>query len=302
MAHIIRAAGLRGLTPIMVDWSDHGRGFNGLFAGVCFRRRGLPLLSWVSRPKELTPSQNRLEEFFIRRLLTHIRDTIHPLLLGARGFSRASLLCFLQQFPRVTSYAVECVVRLRGDVIVQSDSFKGRLRDYPLRKRRFIFIRGAQYRQDQAVRINLVLFWGSRHKQPWYLATSLSDPKLAVKMYRQRMQPEQYFKDGKQRFDLNSSTVTTSSRMQRLLVTVLLACCLLILASIRTSPTFRRRVCWYSSACSSPGTLLSDCLGKTPPRKCAYSSGRTWAWIGLYRFGTANSCGMSFRVTSASPG
>ena len=172
MAHIIRAAGLRGLTPIMVDWSDHGRGFNGLFAGVCFRRRGLPLLSWVSRPKELTPSQNRLEEFFIRRLLTHIRDTIHPLLLGARGFSRASLLCFLQQFPRVTSYAVECVVRLRGDVIVQSDSFKGRLRDYPLRKRRFIFIRGAQYRQDQAVRINLVLFWGSRHKEPWYLATS----------------------------------------------------------------------------------------------------------------------------------
>ena len=54
MGHIIKAAGLRGLTPIMVDWSDLGRGFNGLFAAVCFRRRGLPLLSWVSRPRELT--------------------------------------------------------------------------------------------------------------------------------------------------------------------------------------------------------------------------------------------------------
>ena len=47
MAHIISMAGLRGLTPIMIDWSDLGRGFNGLFAAVCFRRRGLPLMSWV---------------------------------------------------------------------------------------------------------------------------------------------------------------------------------------------------------------------------------------------------------------
>ncbi len=35
MAHIISMAGLRGLTPIMIDRSDLGRGFNGLFAAVC---------------------------------------------------------------------------------------------------------------------------------------------------------------------------------------------------------------------------------------------------------------------------
>ena len=69
-------------------------------------------------------------------------------------------------------------------------------------------------------------------------------------MYRKRMQPEQYFpeqyfKDGKQRFGLNRSTVTTTHRLQRLLAALLLACCLLILVGVRASasPTFRRQVC-----------------------------------------------------------
>ncbi len=46
LALICQAAKLRGLTPIMIDWSDLGQGRNGLFAAVCFRGRGLPLLSW----------------------------------------------------------------------------------------------------------------------------------------------------------------------------------------------------------------------------------------------------------------
>ncbi len=62
-------------------------------------------------------------------------------------------------------------------------------------------------------------------------------------MYRRRMQPEQYFKDGKQRFGLDRSTVTTTDRLQRLLVGLLLARCLLILVGIRVSPSFRRQIC-----------------------------------------------------------
>lgn len=132
MPHIIGAARIKGLTPIMIDWSDLGRGFNGLFAAVCFRGRGLPLLSWVARPDELNPSQNRLEEMFIRRLVTHLPATVHPLILADRGFGRASLLLFLQRLPGLSGYPVEYVVRLKGDVIVQSDEFIGRLRNYRL--------------------------------------------------------------------------------------------------------------------------------------------------------------------------
>ena len=240
---ICQAAKLRGLTPIMIDWSDLGQGRNGLFAAVCFRGRGLPLLSWVSTPEELDPSQNRVEEFFIGRLLRHLPTTIRPLLLADRGFGRASLIRFVQQMPNHTGYPVDYVIRLRGDVVVQRADFRGRLRDCPLRKGRILFWPQTLYRSDGAVVINLVLYWARGHREPWYLATSLTNPRQTVRMYRKRMQPEQYFKDGKQRFGLNRSTVTTTQRLQRLLVGLLLACCLLILAGVRASPKFRRQVC-----------------------------------------------------------
>ena len=239
---ICQAARLRGLTPIMIDWSDLGQGRNGLFAAVCFRGRGLPLLSWAATPEELNPSQNRVEEFFIGRLLRHLPNTIRPLLLADRGFGRASLIRFLQQMPRHTGYPVDYVVRLRGDVVVRSTDYQGRLRDCTLRKGRILFWPQTLYRSDGAVVVNLILYWARGHREPWYLATSLTDPHRAVRMYRKRMQPEQYFKDGKQRFGLNRSTVTTTDRLQRLLVGLLLACCLLILMGTRVSPAFRRQV------------------------------------------------------------
>ena len=136
---ICQAARLRGLTPIMIDWSDLGQGRNGLFAAVCFRGRGLPLLSWVSTPAELDPSQNRVEEFFIRRMLRHLPTNIRPLLLADRGFGRASLIRFLQQMPRHTGYPADYVIRLKGDVVVQSADYRGRLRDYRLPKGRILF-------------------------------------------------------------------------------------------------------------------------------------------------------------------
>ena len=206
----------------------------------------MPLLSWVATPAELNPSQNRVEEFFIGSAgggLRHLPTNLCPLLLADRGFGRASLLRLVQQMPNHTGYPVDYVIRLKGEVVVRSAEYHGRLRDYPLRKGRILFWPQTLYRSDGAVVINLILYWARGHREPWYLATSLADPRQAVRMYRKRMQPEQYFKDGKQRFGLNRSTVTTTHRLQRLLVGLLLACCLLILLGIRVSPAFRRRVC-----------------------------------------------------------
>ena len=106
-----------------------------------------------------------------------------------------------------------------------------------------MFLPGAQYRSDGAVTVNLALYWGRGHREPWYLATSLPDAKVAVGQYRKRMQPEQYFRGGKQYFALDRGTATTTARLGRMLVGLLLACCLLLLAGRRASWQFRRRVC-----------------------------------------------------------
>ena len=88
---------LKGQTPIMIDWSDLSRKRNGLFAAVCYRKRGLPLLSWATTHDELTPSQNRLEEAFIARLLR-----------------------WLQEMPRHTGRKVDYVAPLKGNVHIQT--------------------------------------------------------------------------------------------------------------------------------------------------------------------------------------
>ena len=210
------------------------------------RKRGLPLLTWAMAHDELNPSQNRLEEAFIARLLRNLPDAIRPLLLVDRGFRRASLLRWLQEMPRHTGRMVDYVVRLKGNARIQTpDGYQGLLRNYPLRPNRYVFLPGAQYRSDGAVAVNLVLCWGRGHREPWYLATSLPDAKVAVQHYRRRMQPEQYFRDGKQYFALDRGTATTTARLSRLLVGLLLACCLLLLAGRRASWRFRRRLCLW---------------------------------------------------------
>ena len=156
--------------------------------------------SWT-RPRTEWRSSS-CEELFLRRLLYHLPQTIRPLLLADRGFGRATLIQFVQQMPNHTGYSVDYVIRLRGDVVVESTHYRGRLRDYPRRKGRINFWPQTLYRADGAVVINLILYWARGHREPpyqvrgrlWYLATSLADPRQAVRMYRKRMQPEQYFK------------------------------------------------------------------------------------------------------------
>ena len=240
----------------MIDWSDLGR------------KRGLPLLSWATTHDELTPSQNRLEDAFITRLLRNLPDTVRPLLLADRDFGRASLLRRLQEMPRHTGWTVDYVVRLKGNVHIQTaDGYQGLLRKYPLPSGRYVFLPEAQYRSYGAVTVNQVLYWGRGHREPWYLATSLPDAKVAVRQYRKWMQLEQYFRDGKQYFALDRGTATTTVRLGRMLVG-LLACCLLLLAGRRAAWQFRRRVCSWGqlAGTAAVGHGVLSGYARTPAR------------------------------------
>ena len=75
----------------------------------------------------------------VREVPTNIR----PLLLADRGFGwaasdpiicgrrdRQTLRALVQQMPNHTGYPVDYVIRLKGDVVVQSTDYRGRLRDY----------------------------------------------------------------------------------------------------------------------------------------------------------------------------
>ena len=59
--------------------------------------------------------------------------------------------------PRHTGRKVDYVVRLRGNVHIQTAAgYQGLLRNYPLSPGRYVFLPGAQYRSDGAVAVTLV--------------------------------------------------------------------------------------------------------------------------------------------------
>ena len=167
------------------------------------------------------------------------------MLLAARGFGRVSLWRFLQQMPQHMTRRGYYVVRVKGSVHIQTGyGYRDALRKYPLRKMSYALLHRVRYCSDAAAVVNLALCWGKGHKELWYLATSLGDAKLAVDKYRQRMQLEQYFRDGKRYLALDYATATTPERLSRLLVGLALRCgVLLLLAGRRVLWQFRRRVC-----------------------------------------------------------
>ena len=56
---ICQAARLRGLTPIMIDWSELGQRCNGLFAAVCFEVQGCPCSAGCPRRTSWIPPRPR---------------------------------------------------------------------------------------------------------------------------------------------------------------------------------------------------------------------------------------------------
>ena len=68
--------------------------------------------------------------------------------------------------PDHTGYPVDYVIRIRGNVVVQSADYRGRLRDYPLPKGRIRFWPQTLYRSNGSVVMNLVPYWAGGHRNP----------------------------------------------------------------------------------------------------------------------------------------
>ena len=176
---------------------------NGLFAAACFRKRGLPLLSWTTAIDELNPSQNRLEEAFIAWPLRNLPDTVRPLLLADKGFGPASqpLLRWLPGMPRHTGQPVDYAAPLKGSAHIQTaDGYRGLLGKCPCVLVAMCFCPGRN--------IVPMGWWQSAwhctgvrcigNLGIWRLRCWTA--KVVVRQYRKRMQPEQYFHDGRQYF------------------------------------------------------------------------------------------------------
>ena len=107
-------------------------------------------------------------------------------------------------------------------------------------------------------------------EEPWYLATSLKDPKSATNWYWQRGWIEQSFKDAKGRFGLSRVRVGCPERLSRLLMALTIALCWLGVMGLPEGGVMPRHwrtavAQWGRASITSLALALLDELGDLPP-------------------------------------
>jgi hypothetical protein len=201
--------------PLLVtfDWTEV-RSFHTLMAAAVIRGRGVPLL-WASYPEwELYKSQNNLEEGLLRLLKSLLPQSITVILVADRGFGRTELARTCQQID------IHYVIRIKPDVHVECDQFRGRLDLLPVKRGTRRLLKEVQFRKQKPVTQHVAVCWKKGlpkdRDECWFLMSDLSySVKKLTKLYGRRMTIEELFRDEKNRrhgWALRNTQMTRAER------------------------------------------------------------------------------------------
>lgn len=200
-------------------------------AAIPLRGRAVPV-AWVDFEypwKTLTPpSQNTIERYLLTWLGQAAPPRVRLLLVFDRGYARVELIKDLNRGQQ------PFLIRAPGKVIVRTE-IGGRRRRLslarlPHRSGHPVRYRHALYHSQKAEPVDVIVYREKGFAQPWFLVVPPdSEPWLpseeVVRLYRQRMQIEQCFRDWKSHLGLRGLRlqVQKPERLLRLLMGFTLA-------------------------------------------------------------------------------
>lgn len=252
ISHTIFRLGYPRWVGLAIDWtmfdttlpSGERMRYQLLRIAIPLKGRAIPLLQ-LPYDRDRLPankSQNQLEQEALLAVVVALPEGVRPVVLADRGFRRASFIRWLQE------HRLEYVVRIKkGSCLTEEDGHRWKLGEEGLKPGELRFAAGVRYGlyhdRPRDLWTNVALCWRvpkskirvPRRKvpaEPWYLATTLKDPKSAASWYWQRGWIEQSFKDSKSRFGLAEVQVGSPERLGRLLSALTIALSWLTLAAL----------------------------------------------------------------------
>lgn len=215
-----------GLWPILFDQTKAGS-TQALVAGVPFEGRALPLSVYTFDypwQETVAKSQNELEEVFLCDVESALPTGVRAVWIGDRGYARAALL------RRAAQRRWLYVLRGRVGTCIEWKGKRLKLGQLRCRQDRALRYRGVLYQAQEKVPVDVITFHGTGFEEPWYLLVPAGCEKelptaTVVKLYRQRMQVEQSFRDFKTHLGLRGLQLKTrvAPRIGRLLLAFTLA-------------------------------------------------------------------------------
>lgn len=215
--------------PVAIDWTSLPGNLPCLMAAVPFHGRAIPLLWQIVPYRDIKDSQNRIEERLVARLVNLIPEDKRIILIGDRGFGRASFIQFLLKKQLLF------VLRVTADVFITTRKGKQScLRKLPLKPNKPRWFTKIVYRSDDAVAgINLAAVVAEDSDDPWFLVTNLRKAKTTINRYESRFQIEEWFRDLKHELGITRLRTKSLKRIRRMVfISVIAAGFLLLIGSL----------------------------------------------------------------------
>lgn len=252
---------------VALDWTDFEKDDHTTLAAyvVTTHGRATPLAWKTVKKSTLAGRRNDTEYELIERLHQSISADVRVTLLADRGFGDQKLYALL------STLGWDYVIRFRGAILVEDEAGTRKPADEWVPKTgRATMLRQARVTNQRALIPAVVVVHQAKMKEPWCLATSLSERKASdvVALYGKRFTIEETFRDAKDlRFGmgLSATHIRDAGRRDRLLLLAAIAHALLTLlgaasektgmdaylkvntSKTRTHSLFRQGAYWYGA-------------------------------------------------------
>ncbi len=210
--------------------------------GIARFGRVVPLLQ-VAYDRDNLPadkSQNLIEEETLAAVLAALPKLCRPIILADRAFARSEF------FKWLIARKIDFVIRFKkGTCVTDAKGSRSKLGiDLTISLGQQLWlgrVRWALYHDRPSdIWLNVGCYWLKSESQairkvptepdePWYLATSLSSPVLALAWYKRRFWIEESFRDDKSRLLLDEVRIESTLRLNHLLMALTIAVCWLCL-------------------------------------------------------------------------
>ena len=201
---------------LIVDGTKVGFGHQLLMVSLAYRRRSIPIAwAWIKQVRGHSGAKKQIELLKYVRTLLPKKSAVF--LVGDSEFGSIALMKQLNQWNwfyalrqksntgfRVgkhgTWQSLESFVRKSGDSVWLPKGFLTKQSAFPA---------------------SVLVYWKAGEKEPWCLATNISNRKLVLQCYKRRMWIEEMFGDLKKHgFDLESTMLQTAEHLSRLTLVV----------------------------------------------------------------------------------
>lgn len=224
--------GGRRFCPVLLDQTKSGSA-QALLAAVPYAGRALPLGCYTFAYPLAEPalkSQNQLEHVFLLDMEACFPAGVIPVWIGDRAYARSVLLQQSEQESR------PYILRGRRETLITYENRRRKLGQLPAPPGKPVRYENVLYHSQRRVPVNVVVYYDSGYKEPWYLLIPVAYRKLLTTelvfaLYGERMQIEQSFRDFKTHLGLRGLKlqIEIAPRMGRLLLAFCLAYILCVL-------------------------------------------------------------------------